>query len=148
MAPAASDPAPAQGALTTLLGAWAENGAENAYKPDQLELPFGGEVQAKATSPGASGLSALQRISWARLLKRAMGYDVETCPRCGAVMRVEGMVTDPDEIALALDEYNDTEDDAARTAHTPRGPPAPLQLSFDFGPQTRKRPRAHQQRVN
>jgi hypothetical protein len=60
-----------------------------------------------------------------------MDFDMETCPECGAVMKVEGFVLDPDEIALALDGHPG-QAEAARTEHPPRGPPAPSQLWFDF----------------
>jgi hypothetical protein len=98
--------------------------------PEQLALPFGGKDQ-EPPHEGASGLSKLQRISWAHLLKRTMDFDMETCPECGAVMKVEGFVLDPDEIALALDGHPG-QAEAARTEHPPRGPPVPSQLWFDF----------------
>jgi hypothetical protein len=99
--------------------------------PEQLTLPFGDKADAEPRG-GGTRLSKVQRISWARLLERTMDFDMETCPDCGAVMKIEGFVLDPEEIALALDDHPEAEDDAARTSHPPRGPPLPSQLWFDF----------------
>jgi hypothetical protein len=84
---------------------------------------------------GRDGSSYRRRPS-----KRAygsQGYDVETCPECGGVMRVERFVLDPVEIARALDGEPSTEASRAREAHPPRGPPVPEQLSFRFEDETR-----------
>jgi hypothetical protein len=100
--------------------------------PEQLTLPFDAEEKpASHRHERASGLSKLQRISWAQLLERTMDFDMETCPECGATMKVVGFVLDPDEIALALDGHPG-QAEAARTEHPPRGPPTPSQLWFDF----------------
>jgi len=43
-----------------------------------------------------------QRIAWARLLRRAGGYDMETCPECGAVLRTVECVLSAGGIARVL----------------------------------------------
>ena len=42
-------------------------------------------------------------MSWARLLKRVFGIDVETCGVCGGKMRIIAAVEDPQIIKKILD---------------------------------------------
>ncbi len=86
----------------------------------------------KSTCPSTSNDTSahrtpkLQRITWARLLKR-IGYEMETCPECGAVMRVVQCVLATEAIRTILE---------ARGLRTSRWslPPAraPPQMSFGF----------------
>ena len=69
----------------------------------------------------------LQRISWARLLKRAGDYDMETCPDCGGVMRVVQCVFAAEPIRAILEAR--AEQGSPRTRPRARAPP---QLVFGF----------------
>ncbi len=99
--------------------------------PEQLSL-FGrtGHGHAHSGAQGGCRASKLERISWARLIKRTMGHNVDTCPDCGATMKIEGFVFAPDEIAAVLDGRGDPAADFSRSANPARAPP--LQLSLDF----------------
>ncbi len=113
-----------------------------------LVIPDRGEPQAKVvqlslfapreepTSPSqpstcndtsAHRIPKLQRIAWARLLKRVADYDMKTCPQCGGVMRVVQCVLAAEAIRAVLE---------ARGDHSsPRSRPlarAPPQLTFGF----------------
>jgi len=39
---------------------------------------------------------------WAELLRRTFGIDIDTCPRCGARMRLIALITEPPEVARFL----------------------------------------------
>ena len=43
------------------------------------------------------------RVSWARLLKRVFGLDVETCPACGDKMKIIAAIEDPPVIRKILE---------------------------------------------
>ncbi len=62
--------------------------ATSGESPPTSELPKS-TCPSTSTSGGASThrTPKLQRIAWARLLKR-IGYEMEMCPECGAVMKV------------------------------------------------------------
>ncbi len=70
----------------------------------------------------------LQRIASARLLKR-IGYEMETCPRCGAVMRVVECVLAAEAIGTILAARGGHSHSSSRTGPPARAPP---QLSFGF----------------
>ncbi len=70
----------------------------------------------------------LQRITWARLLKR-IGYEMETCPECGAVMRVVQCVLAAEAICKILAARGERNQNSQRTRPPARAPP---QLSFGF----------------
>jgi hypothetical protein len=95
------------------------------------EKPTTTAQTSKSTCSSTSNASAhrtpkLQRIGWARLLKR-IGYDMGVCPECGAAMRVVQCVLAAETIRAVLE---------ARGLQTRRRsrPPAraPPQLSFGF----------------
>jgi Uma2 family endonuclease len=44
---------------------------------------------------------------WCELLRRTFGIDVETCPRCGARMRLLALITEPAEVARSLRHQDD-----------------------------------------
>ncbi len=62
-----------------------------------------------------------QRMSWARLLKRVFGIDVETCGGCGGKMRIIAAVEDPQVIKKILDHLGLTS--TPPLVKAARGPP-------------------------
>ncbi len=54
------------------------------------------------TPTDAAPRPKLQRMAWARLLERMGGWDMETCPHCGAQLVVVGITLDPGDVARAL----------------------------------------------
>ena len=69
-------------------------------------------------------------MAWARLLKR-VGYDMETCPECGGVMRVVQCVLAAEAIHAILEARG--KQSSPRTRPPARAPP---QLSFEFASST------------
>ena len=43
-----------------------------------------------------------QYISWARLLKRVFGFDIETCPHCQGKLKIIAAIEDPPIIVKKL----------------------------------------------
>ena len=121
---AESQASQAQGVQLSLLAPPQEPGT--TFQPSKSICP------STSNDTSAHRTPKLQRIAWARLLKR-IGYEMERCPRCGAVMRVVQCVLAAEAIRTIL---------AARGGHShgsPRtGPPAraPPQRSFGFASST------------
>ena len=90
--------------------------------------------------PGSSP-TPLGRVAWAKLLRRTMGYDLETFPACQGPMKVTRFAFAQSEIMEAVRRYG-TEDDLAamfRDVHPARAPPSPqLSLPFSGPAQTRQ----------
>ena len=80
----------------------------------------------------AHRIPKLQRIAWARLLKR-VGYDMETCPKCGAVMRVVQCVLATEAIRTILEARGEHSQSSPRTRPPARAPP---QMFFGFASST------------
>jgi hypothetical protein len=73
----------------------------------------------------------LQRMSWAKLLRRMGGWEMEACPRCGAAMATLRLVTDPDEVRRTLETWGQAAVPTPPRPQAPsRGPPAQLGLAF------------------
>ena len=53
--------------------------------------------------PKADDQMASSRTSWARLLKRVFGIDIETCHLCGGKMSIIAAIEDPPVIKKILD---------------------------------------------
>ncbi len=51
---------------------------------------------------GAPHQSAPARMSWARLLKRVFGIDLEHCPHCGGTLKIIAAIEDPSVITRIL----------------------------------------------
>ncbi len=72
--------------------------------PTQLRLfPTTSSTTATTKTTAPSPTPPLPRISWARLLKRMAGFDMETCPECGAALRIVGLVLEPHQIQRELE---------------------------------------------
>jgi hypothetical protein len=77
----------------------------------QLALPWPSSAGAAPPSePVTPEPPRTKRTAWAKLLARIFKVDAETCPRCGAPMRIVELVTKHDDIQRILDSQ-------------PRGPP-------------------------
>ncbi len=74
----------------------------------------------------------LQRITWTRLLKR-IGYEMEICPECGAVMKVVQCVLAAEAIRKILAARGEQNQSSPRTRPPARAPP---QLVFGFAAAT------------
>lgn len=57
---------------------------------------------AQRTSGGAAGASDPGTASWAALMRRAFGFDVLACPRCGHAMRLIALIEQPEVIRRIL----------------------------------------------
>ena len=67
----------------------------------------------------------LHRMSWAKLLRRMGGWEMEACPQCGAAMATLRLVTDPDQVRRTLETWGqDAVPTPPRPQAPPRGPPA------------------------
>jgi hypothetical protein len=92
------------------------------------------EADANALEPYAATATVTkpERIRWARLMRKTLDLDVETCPRCRATMKIVDVVLQPEVIRAILVARGEL-DDIVR-AHPPRGRSylLPLQLSFGF----------------
>lgn len=78
-----------------------------------------------------SAIPKLQRMSWARLLHRMGGWEMEDCPRCGSAMATVRLVTAPDEVRRTLETWGGvTVLPPPRPQAPPRGPPGQLSLAF------------------
>ncbi len=104
--------------------------AETAGKVVQLSLfqprPKPSASPSTGHDPSTHRTPTLQRIAWARLLKR-IGYDMDSCPKCGAAMRVVSCVFAAEAIRKVLEARG--EQSSPRTRPPARAPP---QLSFGF----------------
>ena len=70
-------------------------------------------------------------MSWAKLLRRMGGWEMEACPRCGAAMATLRLVTDPDEVRRTLETWGQAAvPNPPRPQAPPRGPPAQLVLGL------------------
>jgi hypothetical protein len=76
------------------------------------------------------------RISWARLLKRIFGIDVETCNLCGGKVKIISAIEDPKVIKKILDHVGIPS--VAPAPKPARGPPEvdPNQNEFEFHQQS------------
>ena len=101
---------------------------------EQLVLPLDKKPRPADSSSTPDGFrpGKRARMSWAKLLNRTMDFDMETCPECGAQMKIFGFVLERSEIDKLLDGSGESERDRDRTAHLPRGPPKPWQRCFGF----------------
>jgi hypothetical protein len=79
----------------------------------------------------SSSTPKLQRIEWARLLKRMAGYDMETCPDCGAQLQIVSAVFEPHEIQRALASRGLLDPIPELSQSPSRGPPAQLALDLE-----------------
>ena len=91
--------------------------------PHASNLP---EKNAEPSTP------KLQRICWARLLRRVGGYDMETCPECGGVMRVTKCVLAAEPIRSILEARGGEREQCARPKA--RAPPEPQMMLPFVGP--------------
>lgn len=84
-----------------------------------------------APTSTSSRLPKLQRMNWARLLKRMADYDMDTCPECGAQLRMLSAVLDPAKVHrdLAARGLLDPIPELARSPS--RGPPTQLVLDLE-----------------
>ncbi len=73
----------------------------------------------------------LQRMSWARLLKRMGSWEMETCPDCGKPLRIVATLTDPHEIHRELATRGLLVPMPELTRSPSRGPPGQLELDLD-----------------
>lgn len=73
----------------------------------------------------------LQRMTWARLLKRMGGWDMDACPDCGAQLVIVGVILDPNEVTLVLS-MRGLLSVPQLDLSPARGPPLRGQLSFGF----------------
>jgi len=79
----------------------------------------------------SSRLPKLQRMNWARLLKRMADYDMDTCPECGAQLRMLSAVLDPAKVHRDL-AGRGLLDPIPELARSPsRGPPTQLVLDLE-----------------
>jgi hypothetical protein len=101
-----------------------------------LEPPTDGspesETIARPQSEAPKRLPKLQRMTWARLLKRMAGFDMETCPRCDRPLRLLEIVLEPDAIAATLTASQRGYRRVGLTSISARGPPEG-QLALPFG---------------
>jgi hypothetical protein len=67
----------------------------------RLATPVWAELRT-ATTPMRLASGASRYRAWAELLRRTFGLDVETCPRCGARMRLLALVTEPKNVERFL----------------------------------------------
>lgn len=94
--------------------------------PAAVEPPASSQTSHAPAEPHGNAKSRPQRIAWARLLRRAGGYDMETCPECGAVLETVQCVLSAEGIARVLARMGGSEDSRGRLgAPVPpaRGPP-------------------------
>ena len=64
-------------------------------------------------------------MTWMQRLKRVFAIDIETCPKCGGMLRGIARIENPDVIATILEHVRVRE--AATTAN-PRAPPLNIEL--------------------
>ncbi len=109
-----------------------------ARPPDGAQLPlFGrnGKPAGRAccaSSPAKASTPKPPRIPWAKLLQRMAGYEMETCPHCGAQLRMVAITIDPAKVRSAL-ATRGLLDPIPPLTHSPaRGPPS-RQLELNFG---------------
>ena len=62
-----------------------------------VSVPEGCDHHAQAAHPEAAA-----RMSWACLLKRVFDLDIESCPRCGARLKIIAAIVDPQVIIQIL----------------------------------------------
>ena len=74
-----------------------------------------------ALPPVADDKPKATRISWAKLLKRVFGIDVETCTQCQGKMKILSAIEDPKIIKKILTHLGLPS--VAPTPWPPRGPP-------------------------
>jgi hypothetical protein len=84
---------------------------------------------------GASGGPARRpprrkRADWAALLKRTVGLDVLSCPRCSGRMRVIATIEDPKVVSKVLRSMGLSGAAPARSPARPRPPPRPGEFDF------------------
>ena len=78
-------------------------------------------MSSKEVADQEKAVTSGSRISWARLLKRVFGIDVETCTECQGKMKIVAAIEDPRVIKKILDHLG-----LPTRAPTPwpsRGPP-------------------------
>jgi hypothetical protein len=73
--------------LTRFAGVFAPH-----YKHRAMVVP---KPKAEAPEVTSADRPAKSRISWARLLKRVFGIDIETCSECSGKMRIIAAIEDP-----------------------------------------------------
>ena len=97
------------------------------YKHREMIVPKQAPQQT-SEPPAAVGPTAehagspKNRISWARLLKRVFGIDVETCSACGAKTKIIAAIEEPKVIKKILSHMGLP---TAPPIHPARGPPRP-----------------------
>ena len=79
----------------------------------------------------SSSTPKLQRIEWARLLKRMAGYDMETCPECGSQLQIVSAVFEPRAVQRALARRGALDPIPELSRSPSRGPPAQLALDLE-----------------
>ncbi len=84
-------------------------------------------TETTGTTTATPPTPRLPRICWSRLLKRMAGFDMETCPDCGAALRITGLVLEPHQIQREL-EARDLVPPLTRSPS--RGPPSPQLALF------------------
>jgi hypothetical protein len=80
--------------LTRFAGVFAPHFKYRSMVVPKLKVPQPPKDEEKAPN---------SRISWARLLKRVFGLDVETCPACGDKMKIIASIEDPPVIRKILE---------------------------------------------
>ena len=73
----------------------------------------------------------LQRMNWARLLKRMGGWEMEVCPDCGAQLVVVGITLEAEAVMRALS-VRDLGPQSQIDLSPARGPPLHGQLVLGF----------------
>ena len=71
-----------------------------------------------------SGAASLASSRWARRLKRVFGIDVESCPACGARLRILACIEDRSTVDAILTHLACKASAGERLAARPRAPPA------------------------
>jgi hypothetical protein len=62
----------------------------------------GSDLTVNGTTAGRAGASDLPTPLWAALMRRAFGFDVLACPRCGHAMRLIALIEQPEVIRRIL----------------------------------------------
>ncbi len=108
-----------------------------ARPSDGVQLPLFGR-QGKSVGraccvspPAKASTPKLPRVAWAKLLKRMAGYEMETCPDCGAQLVIVGVVLEPSKIQFALVSRGLLD---PITNSPARGPPSPQLDLFPVSP--------------
>ncbi len=84
-----------------------------------------------ASPPAKASTPKLPRVAWTKLLKRMAGYEMETCPDCGAQLVIVGVVLEPSKIQFALVSRGLLD---PITNSPSRGPPSPQLDLFPISP--------------